>query len=222
MDFSTSVSTCNRSSNDSSMLLTGNSDADWAGHTDSAKSTSGYAFFVGSSLVSWASKVQPHTATSSTHAEYIAAYHATSECLWTRSFLGELGLLNLSLPTTLYCDNDAAIKIANYHMVTPRSKHFNTKLHSVREKVEEGELSLSFCPGKDNVADIFTKPLPKIKFLKFRQELGLEEILERVNYETDTSESLTRNPSKTSEPASLNSKQKQQSINQLQAVSQWV
>jgi hypothetical protein len=176
-DFSTTVSAvdrCPKSSPDS-LPLTGNTDADWGGHPESFKSTSGYAFFLGSGLVSWSSKVQPHTATSSTHAEYIAAYHATSECMWARSFLGELGLLNLSLPTTLYCDNEAAIKIANYHMVTPRSKHFNTKLHCVREKVQDGELSLSFCPGKANVADIFTKPLVAAKFLPFRKELGLVE-----------------------------------------------
>jgi hypothetical protein len=176
-DFSSTVTAVDRfpKSSPEFFPLTGNTDADWGGHPDSSKSTSGYAFFLGPGLVSWSSKVQPHTATSSTHAEYIAAYHATSECMWARSFLGELGLLNLSLPTILYCDNEAAIKIANYHMVTPRSKHFNTKLHSVREKVQEGELSLSFCPGKANVADIFTKPLGASKFLPFRKELGLVE-----------------------------------------------
>jgi hypothetical protein len=167
-------------SSDPAIKLSGNTDADWAGHTDSAKSTSGYTFFVNNSLVSWASKAQSQTATSSTHAEYIAAYHATSECLWTRSFLGQLGLIDLSLPTTLSCDNEAAIKIASYHMVTPRSKHFDTKLHSVREKVENGELSFTFCPGKDNVADIFTKPLQKGKFIKFRDALGLLDSSERV------------------------------------------
>lgn len=170
-DLTTSVTACDRSS----MKLSGNSDADWAGHTDNSKSTSGYAFFIGSSLISWASKAQSQTATSSTHAEYVATYHATAECLWTRSYLNELGLINPAAPTTLYCDNEAAIKIANYHMVTPRSKHFDTKLHAVREKVQNGEIALSFCPGKENVADIFTKPLPKTKFLKFRSELGMKD-----------------------------------------------
>ena len=179
-DFSSMVTACDRSPKfpKDPLPLTGNTDADWGGHSDSSKSTSGYAFFLGSGLVSWSSKVQPP---SSTHAEYIAAYHATSECMWARSFLGELGLLNLGLPTTLYCDNEAAIKIANYHMVTPRSKHFDTKLHCVREKVAEGQLALSFCPGKANVADIFTKPLSATKFISFRTELGLQESPVHVN-----------------------------------------
>jgi hypothetical protein len=172
-DLSSSATACDRSSNTADFALTGNTDADWAGNVDTLKSTSGYAFFLGSGLVSWASKAQPHTATSSTHAEYVAAYQATAECLWTRTLLAELGLLNSALPTTLFCDNAAAIKIANYHMVTPRSKHFDVKLHAVRERVQSGELALSFCPGKDNVADIFTKPLKPLKFLQFRKELGL-------------------------------------------------
>ena len=53
------------------------------------------------------------TATSSTHAEYVAAYHATAECLWIRSFLTEPGSIKPFKSTTLYCDNQAAIKIAN-------------------------------------------------------------------------------------------------------------
>lgn len=91
-------------------------------------------------------KFQPQTATS-----YIAAYHATSECMWARSFLGELGLLNLSLPTTLFCDNEATIKISNYHMVKPRSKHFNTKLHCAREKVQPGNSLMGWITFKKTV-----------------------------------------------------------------------
>ena len=167
------ASTCDRSSSlEGPTKLSGNTDADWGGNIDNAKSTSGYAFYIGSSLVSWASKAQPTTATSSTHAEYIAAYHATAECIWLRSFLSALKMLP-SQATAIYCDNEPAINIAKYHMVTPRSKHFDTKYHFIREQVEAGTVSLQFCPGKDNVADIFTKPLLKHRFAKFRQELGL-------------------------------------------------
>ena len=148
---------------------------DWAGHPDNSRSTSGYTFHLGNSLVSWASKTQPQQATSSTHAEYIACYQATSECTWIRNLLDELGLLDNTKPTVLFCDNEAAIKIANYHMVTPRSKHFDTKLHFIREKIESGEMAISFCRGNDNVADMFTKPLPKTKFAEYRDILGLKE-----------------------------------------------
>lgn len=158
---------------DAKVNLVGNLDADWGGNRDNCKSTSGFSFFVGNGLVSWGSKAQPTVATSSTHAEYVAAYQATAECLWIRSMLLELKLLPQDTPTVLKCDNQAAIKIANYQMVTPQSKHFDQKYHFVRHEVEEGHISLLFCPGKDNVADIFTKPLARTKFQKFRTELGI-------------------------------------------------
>ena len=173
LDLSSQIAACDRSSPlEGPARLSGNVDSDWAGDDDTMKSTSGYGFFLGASLISWSSKAQLQTATSSTHAEYAAAYQATTEGVWTRSFLKAAGLLAIA-PTTLYCDNEAAIKIAKLHMVTPRSKHFDTKLHYVREQVEAGALSLQFCAGSDNVADIFTKPLGRLKFRRFRDLLGV-------------------------------------------------
>ena len=147
-------------------------DSDWGGELESAKSTTGYGFYLGNALVSWMSKTQSTTASSSTYAEYIAGYSATAECVWSRNFFAELGLLELG-PTTLYCDNEAAIKIAKFHMVTPRSKHFDTKFHYVREQVDKKTLELLHCPGAVNVADIWTKALGKARFLQFRAEIGV-------------------------------------------------
>jgi hypothetical protein len=164
-----------------STTLIGNSDADWAGNRDTFKSTSGYSFFIGGALISWASKAQPTVATSSTHAEYAALYQATTECLWLRNMLKDIKLLNSAHSTNIYCDNEAAIKIANYHMITPRSKHFDIKLHAIREQITNGTISLAFCPGKENVADFFTKPLHKQKFIQYRTELGL---IQRLVHDT--------------------------------------
>ena len=45
--------------NDFDVELTGFSDSDWAGDLDDKKSTTGYAFSIGSGIVSWSSKKQP-------------------------------------------------------------------------------------------------------------------------------------------------------------------
>jgi hypothetical protein len=51
------------------------SDVDWANCVDERKSTSGGAFFLGDSLVSWLRKKQGSISLSTTEAEYIAACH---------------------------------------------------------------------------------------------------------------------------------------------------
>jgi hypothetical protein len=102
----------------------------------------------------------------------IACYHASTECIWTRFFLHELGLLPKG-PTLLNCDNEAAIKIASFHMINPRSKHFDTKFHYLREQVHKGVINLGYIPGKENIADIWTKALGKSKFIYFRSQLGV-------------------------------------------------
>lgn len=99
-------------------------------------------------------------------------YHATAECIWARGFLAELGLLPDG-PTTLHCDNEASIQIANFHMINPRSKHFDTKYHYTRDQILNQTVALQHCPGALNVADIWTKALGLTKFSKFRTALGV-------------------------------------------------
>jgi hypothetical protein len=53
--------------------LVGFTDSDYAGCLDTRKSTSGYFFRFGTNAISWRSKLQDCTATSTTKAEYVAA-----------------------------------------------------------------------------------------------------------------------------------------------------
>ena len=43
--------------------------------------------------------------------------------------------------------------------------------HYIRQKVLHKDLKVGFVSGKDNLADIFTKPLPAPPFLFFRSKL---------------------------------------------------
>jgi hypothetical protein len=75
---------------------------------------------------------------------------------------------------SIKCDNQILINIAKNLIFHARTKHVEDQFHFVREKLQSHEISLMYCNTSENVADIFTKPLGKIKFELFREMLGVE------------------------------------------------
>lgn len=55
-----------------------------------------------------------------------------------------------------------------------RTKHIARKHHFIRDAVEDKEIDVIYCRTEDQVADIFTKALPKDKFEYFRELLGVK------------------------------------------------
>jgi hypothetical protein len=51
------------------------------------------------------------------------------------------------------------------------TKHVDAQFHFVREKLQSNEIALMYCNTSENVANIFTKPLGKIRFELFRDIL---------------------------------------------------
>lgn len=86
------------------MLVSAFSDADWAGCLDDSRSTSGFAVFIGSNLVSWCAQKQPTMSRSSTKAEFKALANATAEIMWVQKLLSELQVWHPSV-ACLWCDN---------------------------------------------------------------------------------------------------------------------
>ena len=144
----------------SPLTLRAFSDADWAGDPTDRRSTTGYCFLLGSSLISWRSKKQTHVARSSTEAEYRALADTTSELLWLRWLLKDLGV-STSSATPLYCDNQSAIHIAHNDVFHERTKHIEIDCHFIRYHLVHGALKLISVSSKDQLADIFTKSHPK-------------------------------------------------------------
>ncbi|GKD32938.1 hypothetical protein Tco_1248447 [Tanacetum coccineum] len=119
---------------DTTMALTAYADADHAGCQDTQRSTSGSAEFLGDKLVSWSSKKQKSTAISTTEAEYIAI------------------------------DNRSAIALCCNNVQHSQSKHIDIRQHFIREQVEKGMGELYFVTKDYQLADIFTKALPRERF----------------------------------------------------------
>jgi hypothetical protein len=55
-----------------------------------------------------------------------------------------------------------------------RSKHIDIRYHYVRQCIEDRKVSPYFVEGAENPADMLTKNLGHVKFLKFRGQLGIE------------------------------------------------
>ncbi|KAG5232745.1 Retrovirus-related polyprotein from transposon [Salix suchowensis] len=91
--------------------LEGYSDSDYAGDLDDRKSTSGYLFMLRSGSVCWSSKKQPVVSLSTTEAEFIAAASCACQATWLRRIMKELGQAQVD-PTTIFCDNNSAIKLS--------------------------------------------------------------------------------------------------------------
>jgi len=156
----------------SDVQLTGFSDSDWAGNPDDRRSTTGYAFSIGSGIISWSSKKQTTVSLSSTEAEYKALCAATCEAVWLRRILQDVGEQQTKA-TVIKSDSQSSIKLANNPVYHARTKHVEVQFHFVREKIQSADISLIYCNTCENAADIFTKPLGKIKFELFRNMIGV-------------------------------------------------
>ena len=149
----------------------GCSDSDWASDTVDRRSVSGYSFFFQGSLISWSAVRQRSIALSSTEAEYYAMSHAFKEALWLRVFLGSLHL-PVPSPFPILSDNQAACSLSNSIAISACSKHIDICHHFIRAHVQDGSFSTTWIPTTDMPADIFTKPLDSVLFLKHRAVLG--------------------------------------------------
>ena len=158
-------------------------DADWAGSwqdrtsTDplSARSRTGYIITYAGCPIVWASKLQTLVALSTTEAEYIALSTSLREVIALMNLVDELKQLGfkLSIDTpkvvcTVFEDNRSCLEIATNHRTRPRTKHLSVRLHHFRSHVLAKTINIQHVSSKEQMADIFTKPLPRDQFMKLR------------------------------------------------------
>jgi len=148
------------------------SDSDWAG-SDDLKSTSGMLTTANGTALTWSSKKQPIVAMSTAEAEYISASDCGLETVWLRRIADDLGFPQ-STPTTLLMDNNSSIQMASNHSNHSRTKHIDLRYHKIRELLENNTIAIKYVPTDQQLADIFTKALPKDKLLTLSKAIGLK------------------------------------------------
>ena len=146
------------------------SDTDWAGDPTNKKFTTGMVIFLGLSPISWSSKKQSTVSCSSTEAKYHALASTAAKLAWLCTLFKELKLFLPHIPI-LWCDNNSALALTSNPVFHSITKHIEVDYHYVRGCVLRSTLGIKFISGRDNFADIFTKPLPSPHFLVLRSKL---------------------------------------------------
>ena len=154
--------------------LYGYSDADYAGCTETRKSTSGLVFLLGQCTISWRSKKQSIIAQSSTESEYVALCSAAQEAVWLRRLLAGIGFKQEG-PTIIHEDNQSAISLSRNPRDHSRTKHIDVKFHYIRKAIEDKIVDVQYLCTTEMLADTLTKALPLPKFQKFRDGMNVSE-----------------------------------------------
>ena len=54
-----------------------------------------------------------------------------------------------------------------------RTKHIEIRHHFLKDHAQNGDITLEFVSTRDQLADIFTKPLTEEQFIDIKRQLGL-------------------------------------------------
>jgi len=154
---------------DVDMNLTGFCDADW-GNSEDRRSITGYGFCLSKNgpLISWKCRKQPTVALSTCEAEYMSMCAAVQESKFLLQLLKDMDLgIAVNETVVLNVDNQSAVALVKNPMFHQRSKHIDIRYHFVRDEVQNGNVQLQYVPSEDNVADMFTKTMSRIKLKQF-------------------------------------------------------
>jgi hypothetical protein len=147
-------------------------DADWASQPH-RHSISGYVVLLHGSPIAWSARKQSLIALSTAEAEYIALTSVAREVLYLKSLLEELyEPADEEIP--IYCDNQGAIALASNNKFHARTKHIDIRYHFIRALIRSKDFALQYIPTDENIADAFTKPLPRPRLEKLRRKMGVD------------------------------------------------
>ncbi len=154
--------------------VVGYADANHGTGIDDKRSVSGYVIKMMGGPVSWASRTQDVTATSTTESEFRALSDCSREALWVAKLLA---VLNIPCsPFIIRGDSLGALHAIVNSQYTKHTKHIEIVHDFMKDRFMTGQLKFEYVSGEENPADIFTKCLGGPKFQKFRRGLGMAEL----------------------------------------------
>jgi len=73
----------------------------------------------------------------------------------------------------IYCDNQSCVKLSENPVFHNKSKHIEIKHHFIQDMVEKGVVELRYISTDEQITDIITKPLSRVKYEYFIDKLGM-------------------------------------------------
>ena len=137
----------------------------------SGLSSSANLFCIGVSSAPFvaSARSQSDVATCPMTAEYYAA-GACKDTVYYRQLLADLGWPQ-ALPTVVYADNKIMVSLVVAPQVSSRSRHIEIHHHYIRQLSARGVIVVRYVPAVQMRANVLTKVLPKMQFLRERDGL---------------------------------------------------
>jgi hypothetical protein len=152
-------------------LLETFTDSDYAAD-ESRRSTMGMVCMLNGGPVAWFSVLGKTVATSTCEAEINAACAAAKEAMHIGRLLKDIGAISGDTPMRIAEDNSACIAQANSGLRHVRkAKHYEVKLRFLQQLVVDEDVEFRYCPTKEMLADLFTKPLEAEAFIYLRDKI---------------------------------------------------
>ena len=137
---------------------------------DNRRSRYGYIIFLNANPVAFGTGLSAKTATSTPEAEYIAMAHGLKELLWTYQILTTMGM-QVELPMRVLEDNQACIQIADNPISQRKTRHIDIRYHFIRDYINDGYITVQYCPTKQILEDILTKAMHRPAFNRLRGKI---------------------------------------------------
>ena len=112
---------------------------------------------------------------STAEAEYVAADSCCAQILWLKQQLQDYDIQLKRIP--IKCDNTSAINLTKNPVLHSRTKHTEIRHHFLRDHVEKEDVTFEHVDTKNQLADIFTKPLTTYLFFNILRELGILDVI---------------------------------------------
>lgn len=157
------------------------SDASFADNRIDRKSSQGYMMKLFGGPIAWRANKQDTVTTSSTEAELLALSQMAKEAIYLSRLLLAL-TLQLDEPLTIQCDNLQTIRLMVQEAAKLQTKlrHVDIHSHWLRQEVQRGTIRLQWQETQKMIADGLTKALNKLRFRRFTEMVGLEDLTERL------------------------------------------